>query len=370
MMKQKKKIIAILYVGVTIFLLAGVTFAWFYMNKDVELKYGSDVVCEAGQSLELSIDGGTTWSGKVEQNGVSSKLVDISGNGLNLYKPQYLDETNQPVNFQNATVIDSDGYGDYIEFSVMLRSSSAMNVYLSGDSYINPKNVSDSDRNIFGRFSKDYIAGAMRVAVIEDNTLKMIWAPNPNFQLTRQSNGTYTFNSNGTKETAYSYYNGTEYYTVSNDDYANKSFVYGSTGSTALMANSSPILTTLNPSPGEFDVKTITLRIWFEGTDREADQALSGGCVAMNFKFSGLQKAEALAANQSNIDAIAFNDITKTITGLDTNMMFSSDGCTWTKYNGSNLPKLTTSFTLYFKYPETLDNLETNYKKIEKIYTS
>ena len=369
MMKHKKKIIAFLSVGVTIFFIAGISFAWFFMNKDVELKYGSDVVCEAGKSLELSIDGGQTWSGRLEQKGISAKLLDVSGNGQNLYKPQYLDENNKPVNFQDAVTIDSDGYGDYIEFSVMLRSTSPMDIYLGGDSYINPKNISDSDRNIFGRFSKDFIAGAMRVAVIENGNLKLIWAPNPNFQLTREANGKYNFNSNGIRETSYTYYNGTTYYTVSNDDYANKRFVYGSTGSTALMANSSPILTTLTPQSGEFDIKTVTLRIWFEGTDREADQALSGGCVEMNFKFSGLQKPQALPEKQKKIDAIKFNDINKTFSGLDTDMVFSTDGCTWTKYSGANLPNLAANFTLYFKYPENQNYLETSYNKIEKTYT-
>lgn len=370
MIKNKRKLHAILSVIIIASLITGVTYAWFFINRDVELEYASDIVCESGTSLELSIDNGETWSGRVVKSGTSSKLMDISGNGVNLFRPKMLDETNQPIGFDIAEVIDSQGYGDYIEFNVDLRSTSAMNVYLSGDSFINPKSTDSDDVNIFGKFSKDYIAGAMRVAILEkvDDTevLKMIWAPNPTFMLTRNQNGTYNFTPEGVMETSYSYYTGDSYYTVTKDDYANKQFIYGSTNATPYMANSSPILTTLNPATGYYDIKTLIIRIWFEGTDREADQALSGGCTEMNIKFSGIQKAPASEQKQQEIDALAFDDANNVITGLNTNMVFSEDGFNWKQYDGSNLPDLSMDFTLYFKYPETVDTFETNYKKIEK----
>ena len=71
--------------------------------------------------------------------------------------------------------VDENGYGDYIELKVRLRSTSKMDVYFSGDSFVNPVTESEHDINVFGDFSKDYIAGAMR------SKLSMTPPPNTTF---------------------------------------------------------------------------------------------------------------------------------------------------------------------------------------------
>ena len=44
-----------------------------------------------------------------------------------------------------------------------------MNVYLSGESYVKPVSEGTATNSIYGNFSKNYIAGAVRVAVTEKN---------------------------------------------------------------------------------------------------------------------------------------------------------------------------------------------------------
>ena len=379
---MNKKVKITISVLLTLFLLASATAAWIFTNNDVEVDYGSTIQCEAGNSLEISVDGGETWHSSVQYSSISPRIVDISGNGVNLYKPNVITDEGVPQSFVNATPAaqNSEGelVGDYIEIEVMLRSASVMNVYFSGDSSVLPKSTSSEDKNIYGPFSKDFIAGAVRVAVVEkvngSEELRMIWAPNPKYELyERNSGGGYGFRENGTPESSYSYYvaknaelteMGVE--TVSTKQYVDKQFVVGSTGGDITTSGNSPILTVLDTKLNPDDqvyTKTITLRIWFEGTDREAHQALSGGWVAMKFKFNGMQKSAPEAEKQKEInDLVYFNGEIK---GLKDGMMYTLDGRTWSTYSAAEPVQFVSGSTYYFKYPETDTHYETNYNPVK-----
>ena len=377
-MKNKKKlIIGIVAICVTLTAIGG-TLAWFFINESSYVDYGSDISCEAGQSLEISIDGGENWSGFVSNEGFKSSTVDITGDGINMYRPVSIDETSTPTGFQSATAIDETGTGDFIDIDLMFRTTSKMNVYLNGESYISPTNPTLGG-NMFGNFSRDYIAGATRVAFIEvtDNAetgaeeydLKMIWAPNPKYQLSKSTGGVYTFTVNGTRETYYyTVYENGEYvkkaYTP--DDFAAGKFFAGNTGADISNGGESAVLFSTNPTAGEFDYKKLKIRIWFEGTDREAREALAGGKVAAKLKFTGVNKAEPSEEELDALDAIAYSSSSKTLTGVLPGMAFSTDGYTWTAYNEAkpNLPTLSSGMTVYLRYNETKNSLRTDVKKI------
>lgn len=199
----------------------------------------------------------------------------------------------------------------------------------------------------------------------------MIWAPNPNYELSKSS-GVYSFTANGIPEDSYKYYianggslNDLQLYTIGEDEYANKQFVAGSTGGDITTSGSSPVLTVLDKKINETDTvytKTIKLRIWFEGTDREADQALSGGWVNMVFKFNGMQKSPAEAAKQQAINDLAIYQ--GEIRGLQDGMVYSDDGREWLTYSSANPPVFASGSTYFFKYPETETNYETTYNKL------
>lgn len=379
-MNRKRIIFSSLCVILLIALVGG-TLAWFYVNEEVTVNYGNSIFCEAGDSLEISlVENGTPgrWSSTIDYSSGEFTTVDISGDGYHLYRPSEINENQQPVNMIPAvSSLDDDISYDYIELEVAFRSVSKMNVYLSEESFIEPVDPDNSTPNIYGNFSRDYIAGAMRVAVVDDSELKMVWAPNSKYQLIQNENGTYAFNSgakgDSTPESDYYFYGEDEngnvvQQKVSADAYASKKFVVDSTGARKGYTGNSAALVSLVPeTEGAHAQQTVKIRIWFEGTDREAHQALAGGNVNVKLKFIGISK-EADEDKQTSINNITFNQENSTFSGLQEGMVFSTDGCQWTEYKPAapNLPVLESGSSIYIKYPETDNHYETNYIKFTK----
>lgn len=402
MKKSKIKLVSMISLISVLLLSVSATFAWFYMNSDVEVQYGSDIVCETGTSLEVSMfqgldeQGEEIWSdyaSSVAKSDISAKLLDITGDGINLYTPLKLEGDQagdiQPTDFKKADPIDENGFGDYIELRLKFRSASTMNVYFGGESSILPISTDiNNSTNVFGKFSQDYIAGAMRVAVIVKDELKMIWAPNPKYELYKY-NRQYYFTENGQIET-YKYYQYNEeeekyeLYNVTNEDLAFNRFIIGSTDTNDVMINKSPLIASLRPTK---EVKLAeaeaTLKIWFEGCDREANQALSGGHTKMKLIFSGISvKEDVTVENKNLVDSVNYELVeTKTIekdkdgkdvevitysykfNNVTNDMYFSTDGYIWTKYDGTNLPDMykasqeSNGANIFFKVKETQNNL-------------
>jgi hypothetical protein len=362
--------------------LVGGTVAWFYLNEEVTIGYGNSIFCEAGDSLEIAlVKNGTPsrWSSMIDHSAGDFSVVDITGDGYHLYRPSEIDEVQQPVGFVPAiSSLDDESSFDYIEMEVAFRSLSKMNVYLSDESYIQPVNPDDDGSNIYGDFSRDYIAGAMRVAIIDGSDVRMLWAPNSQYELVRHGDGTFSFrtglNGNSTRENSYSYYvrdpeGSFSEQQVTADEYAAKKFIVDSTGASKAYSGNSASLISLNPaSEGEYDQKTVKIRIWFEGTDREAHQALAGGNVNVKLKFVGINKEEAEETKQRDIENITFNDATGEFDGLRDGMVFSTDGLKWNTYHSgnSNLPALESGSSIYIKYPESDTHFETVYRKFTK----
>lgn len=379
---NKKRIIFSSICVILLVALVGGTLAWFYMNEEVTISYGNSIFCEAGDSLEISlVESGSTsrWTSAIDYRSGEFTTVDITGNGKNLYRPAEIDENQQPFGFNEAVSSLSDSkYYDYIELEVAFRSLSKMNVYLSDESFISPADPENATGNIYGNFSRDYIAGAMRVAILEGDEVKMLWAPNSGYQLIKYPNGSYSFNSgeNGFSEpeSSYSYFaenaDGELVETVvSSEEYASKRFVVDGTGANKHDSGNSAVLLTLDPaSEGAYDQKNVRIRIWFEGTDREAHQALAGGNVNVKLKFVGIYK-DTDADKQTKIDSITFNEGNSTFGGVSEGMVFSIDGRNWTTVNAaaSNLPRLQDGQSIYFKYPETESTYETDYKMFTKV---
>jgi len=379
-MNRKRIIFSSICVILLIALIGG-TLAWFYINEEVTVSYGNSIFCEAGDSLEIAlVENGVAnrWSSSIDYSAGEFTTVDISGNGVQLYRPTEIDENQQPVGFTPAisSLEDSNGY-DYIEMEVAFRAVSKMNVYLSEESFILPVDPNNSGANIYGNFSRDYIAGAMRVAVIDESGLRMLWAPNSQYQLIQNGNGTYAFrtgeNGNSTPESVYYFYGEDEtgklvQKEISADAYAGKQFVIDSTGANKESAGNSAVLVSLNPeAEGLHDQKTVKIRIWFEGTDREAHQALAGGNVNIKLKFVGIAK-ETDEEKQNAINAITFNQDNSRLSGLSAGMVFSTDGRQWTQYKpeAPNIPVLESGSSIYIKYPETDTHYETSYIKFTK----
>ena len=95
-MKRKKMgFIILTSIYLLILLIISTSFAWFFINKEVEVDYGTEITCEAGSSLEISMledvsdNGEESWSefsGYVKYNGPSAKIEDITGDGKTLFE--------------------------------------------------------------------------------------------------------------------------------------------------------------------------------------------------------------------------------------------------------------------------------------------
>ena len=380
-MNRKKLRLFAIYIILPLLMVITTSYAWFYINQQVDVNYTPNIECEAGHSLEISVDSGQTWSGGVTIETAQPKMLDITGDGINLYKPITVDEKYQPKGFEKATKINSDtGEGDFIEIEVQLRTNSQMDVYLSGNSFVSPVAEGTATNSIYGNFSKNYIAGAVRVAVTEKDsagkeTLKMLWDPNPYYKLTKNTNGTYTFDktvktANVAAADKYQYYvynSQTGTYSIkkfSMDEIVNKKISLGNVGGKdELTAGDSPILTSFVPDGTQkMMYKTLMVRVWFEGTDREADQALSGGVIKMYFKFNGVNKKAVTTANQTAINNITYsnNKFNNVVTGYQ----YSYNGFEWKTYTAGQALDTATYKTWYWRYPETEENLASAYKKI------
>lgn len=375
-MKTKKRIIFGSVCMILLLSLVGGTLAWFYVNEEVTVGYGNSIFCEAGDSLEISlVENGAPirWSSSIDYSAGEFTVVDITGDGTHLFRPTEIDENQQPVGFTKAvsSLEDSKQY-DYVEMEVAFRAVSKMNVYLSEDSFINPVSTSGGSQNIYGNFSRDYIAGAMRVAIVDESGLRMLWAPNSKYQLSQNDKGTgYSFNANGTPETEYSYYveSGEEeepyvLQAISSDMYATNTFVVDSTDADKEQAGKSPVIVSLNPqTEGATDTATVKIRIWFEGTDREAHQALAGGNVNIKLKFVGIQK-EVNAEKQAKIDGI------ESVNQITSDMVYTINGRQWWKLGQNGAPKLNeqeSGTAVYVKFPYNPaepEYYETSCKKI------
>ena len=85
--------------------LVGGTLAWFYINDEVTVGYGNSIFCEAGDSLEIAlVENGVAnkWSSSIDYSAGEFTTVDISGDGVHLYRPAEINENQQPVNLTPA----------------------------------------------------------------------------------------------------------------------------------------------------------------------------------------------------------------------------------------------------------------------------
>lgn len=184
--------------------------AWFTSRSDASAS-GLSLKTSGENGLEVSLDGGQHWDtkwasrevtgwrksdilAKYDSTNGGSLMQLLSGNGQDLYYTKSVD-ANGDVKDSDFVKISDDKAGDYcLEFEAYFRSENKCSVALTRESSVLPYNKDDETRhNSFG-FSPDYIAGAARVAFLQEDVndpLKLtktgLWIPNPKYQLTTTS---------------------------------------------------------------------------------------------------------------------------------------------------------------------------------------
>ncbi len=358
---KKKLMIFVLSLGV-IALITTTTFSWFFFFKEVGIKSGDSVKVNVGAKLEtkLSSEDETKWTNSITINEIRGDLLDISGDGKDFFYPTSLDENNNPRSYQH---IEESYQGYYIELSLDFRASIAMNLYLNNSSKV--MESAEFTESIFNKeLNANAICGATRVAFLEKTTdvsgkvneeLKCIWIPNDDYCLYNDETD-YNLPKVHTgdvskREDTYYYYGydteGTEKlcnYTV--NDYLNGNVIVGNT-----LANESlntfgynkPILSLDNQT-----VKTLIIRLWFEGTDRECSAYLSHGSISYQFDFFGAKNKDV----QTDVDALnaivgsghldnnlVYLYTDDTLMSYPTGIDYSIDGIIWEEYTNQSFDK-------------------------------
>ena len=275
---------------VSFLLLIGVTTAWFITSKSTKVStIGLDVVKTVSVSVRES---GGSWAKELEiikEGGGAVSITEFSGNGKKLFGPIAVNK--QVVSFYPAPD-EGEGNG-YIDFTLELKSNGPVDIYLGNDSELIAEDFSWNlnDNGV----SKNYIVAAVRMATwcVDDDSQPVIWAPNALYQY---NSTTKKINTSGTVESVYQYAtdetvgnikkmqtNGAASGTADNGY-----FVWGDLASIPI-ADMQPILS-LEPEEGTEQIKTVRVRLWVEGTDREAVKDFIGGKFKIKLNFTAVPR--------------------------------------------------------------------------------
>ena len=255
----------------------------------------------------------TGW-GAVLQTKFNGSYPDITGDGVNFYFPTSLDGNDQPYfDKPSETFVCLNGRKDqdlfFMTLKLEFRSRTPMDVYLADDSCVLGVDIDKMD-DLTQSISSDLIAGAVRVGFYEQmkneegqvvEVLKTVWIPNDSYHVISLENGSYTFEISENEIETYGYLapnNGTlenstymEECTWSEEAYASGAVLVGddrlaqaATATAPSSTNNSVPLLSLDGK----ETKVLVIRIWIEGTDREAVSTLNGGQMKYDLNFIGI----------------------------------------------------------------------------------
>lgn len=350
------------------------SYAWFVHEENSNLE-GVSIGTAKTNNIMISSDGNSDW-GNIFNIDVGEGFRfnnEVTSDGINFYKANLKDEYGNPLSFTNAVLNE-----DYIEFDVWFKNDSSVKLFLEEDSSVTPEcgtNKEDlvlvpgSDKKIddivrasaYGDFSRDLIAGAVRVAFVrynfneETNSFELedkpvlIWAPNKNYEIT-ENDGWFTADVESNNSQSYKYIKVNSSNNFNEEGLDNLKDVISASYDTK-RANGDPVLASIDTEDGLEKKAGVRVKIWVEGNDRDAVSALKGGIFKINLSFVGITKDE-----NNNIPNVKANDVSKTIDGINEHMEYSIDnGLTYVEYK--NIVTFDKNATVLVRYKETDDLL-------------
>ena len=381
--KRYVKLSIILYIVILSVALVG-TLAWFIYEKSATIKTEDESRIVVGEYLEICFDdhddnpNNDEWVTDIGVTNVA-KFPDVSvtPNGKVWY-PVSLNEGDKLLVGDDSQGVYRDVTGTpegyYIRLDLKIRASKGLNVYLDNESFVRGDMTKTDanvtvDENTEASFSRDAIAGASRVGFFDENgNAKCVWVPNANYQLlfnedTGDVNG---FAQTGTAESDYLYLNvdeannnrvneGEEYEKWSSD------LIYtGTLAVNGIVNNAKPIV-----SFDDAGEQKVSLYIWVEGSDREANTVLSGGSLEYLLKFVGI---DPKVTSSVNIDDVSYDagKLVYASSGAEVGgeILYSYDSNSWTPYNTNNPDLANGNTVLYVRAKETATEQASDIKEI------
>lgn len=285
-------------------------YSWFTSNHSLDVTL-SGITVTSGSDIELSLDG-VSWGCSLDLAELraadgskvfdSLKFSEITGDGETFTIPALTEQSGYAEVDTAASWPIAEKNKDYLEFTVYMRSIEKFDVYLGVMSYAKPQasvltgtgceNVSPCSDST-NMFSKDLIAGAVRVAFDNAADKRCIWIPKPQYHLNNKV-GSSDYSVDISAAEGY-YLNGTG---AVGDDFAwndpYKHYYYSGTALseypntlTSLVRNATDTtkLVSLDTKSGGYYTSSVTFRVWIEGCDTEARRALMDGKFDISFIF-------------------------------------------------------------------------------------
>lgn len=307
--KNKKKLI-IANSSLLLFMIIGVVFAWFASNYNNTID-SNDVTVIADGALELSLAPDTFgWSNSIQLSNYEAfnnvKFTDITGSGDGKFsRPTLQQNINYASVATNATwtepkscnFTDSSVIGDYVKFTLYMRSKDKLNVYLGADSSVEPvagtnlKGAGTINKSPFSTaeepFSRDLVVGAVRVSACDTGTNNRLftWIPRPDIYVDAATsavtyNSIYTNVTNGPSYN-HQYYDSTTLHNLNQlDSVVTKKITDTTKQSIASLAKKDDKATYYEGS--------VDFYIWLEGCDNEARRAFVDGQFKVNLNISAV----------------------------------------------------------------------------------
>ena len=359
--KKYVKLSIILYIAILSVALVG-TLAWFVFEQTAEIKTSENGKITAGEYLEIAMDDGNDetpdkWLSKIElASPAQYPDISVTPDGKAWYPVELNDDDTVIVGEDGACIDVTDKEGYFVKLNLKVRASKSLNVYLNNGSEVQGLNPNKTDAN--NSFSKDAIAGAARVGFFDENgNVITVWVPNEKYELASDAS---SIEYDGNAEESYKYLNVSDGGKISGESAwdSEKLLVGSSALATDTMANEAiPLL-----SFDEAGEKKLTVYVWIEGTDREANTVLSGGSIKFNIKLVGIPKKAAAENSEIDINAVVFNKADGSLTyngeamGNEILYGFDADDVD-TPYaqNDPNLVNLESGSKLYIRTAETKD---------------
>ena len=363
--KRYVKLSILLYIVILSVALVG-TLAWFLFEQSATIKTEEDSRIIAGEYLEICFDDGDDdpnndkWGIDISvSNSAQFPDVSLTPDGTVWY-PVSLEEDDGLIYgeagrgvYENVTGLN----GYLVKIPLKVRASRGINVYLHQDSKLEGVDLEKTDATgVTGSlFSRDAVAGASRVAFFDANGAKMVWVPNPNYELTSNSEGVLDINYNGTAEDSYKYLNVVDGIVTEGNEYGVWDNNLIAIGNSNLATDESvndamPILSFTEAG----EEKKLVIYIWIEGSDREANTVLSGGSFKYDLKLTGIVEK---APSAVNVDDVAYKNgqLVYASSGAEvgSEILYSYDSNVWTPYSTGNPDLAKGNSVLYVRAKET-----------------
>lgn len=377
--KISSTIIKMIAIIVSIFVFS---YAWFVHNENTHIN-AIEIGTAKTNNIQVSEDGGNNWGTSLSIDVGEGFRFDneVTSDGINFYKANLKNDDGYPLHFIDATVNK-----DYLDFDLWFKNDTSVKLFLDDNSRVYPECGTDESDLIwdevtgsldsitrvsaYGNFSRDLIAGAVRVAFIKynydeendeyilDNTPSLVWAPNPNYEIISNGEDLLTASITSTNKQSYKYLKVNSGSNFVESDIPNLIDTIHAKYSSK-MANGDTPLVTIETTDGVEKKAGLKIRVWVEGNDRDANGALKGGIFKFDLSFIGLQKKD-----NTNIPNVSKNG--NSISGINNNMEYSIDnGNKWIRYNGSDDLSFESGTHVLVRYSETSDYFVSNYVELD-----